>query len=336
MINPKVDNYTNESIIIWRVLSCIGVLMVHLGWKMSLEGNLRAFTDFGQYGVYLFFIISGYLSCFSRELQEGNVLRYWYKRVIRILPLYYFVIIVYYIAETYIYQTVPVDSTGLGWSRYFFLLSGFVKSDTKFWYNIGFTWTIPVFLSFYLLVPLKQRLIKNYWQSWMVIAFFVVLSYVIKLYGSGNLSACTYLYFFDYGIMFYYCGKENKERETIFLISVILIGFLVFLNPINVNIDYYANIYALIIVLLLISTQQLKVHNRIIKEIIVVLDQYSYTIYLVQGIVFEEMISKHVYPPRRVLLTGIIGTVILSYIVYNLYEKPIHKALAKLEVGKSR
>lgn len=76
-INEKIrlaDVGPNDSIRIWRILSCVGVLVVHLGWKMRLEGNVRAFTDFGQYGVYLFFIISGYLACFSRNYAKET---YW-------------------------------------------------------------------------------------------------------------------------------------------------------------------------------------------------------------------------------------------------------------------
>lgn len=197
MIKADADIERNESIKIWRVLSCVGVLTVHLGWKMRLDGNIRAFTDFGQYGVYLFFIISGYLACFSQELQKGDVLAYWYKRAIRLLPLYYFVIIIYFIAETYIFKTVPVDDTGLRWLRYFLLLFGFIKSDVKFWKNIGFTWTIPVFLFFYLLAPLCLRVTKNFRQSWLVIAFCAMVSYVIKFQGGGisrPVPTCTFLY----------------------------------------------------------------------------------------------------------------------------------------------
>lgn len=199
MTKVDADINRNESIKIWRVLSCIGVLIVHLGWKMRLEGNMRALTDFGQYGVYLFFIISGYLSCFSQELQKGDVLVYWYKRVVRLLPLYYFVIVIYFIAETYIFKTVPVDSTGLGWLRYFLLLFGFVKSDVKFWHNIGFTWTIPVFLIFYLLAPLKLKIIKSFWQSWPAIAFLAIISHAIKIQGGGILPLAPIYIFLHMG-----------------------------------------------------------------------------------------------------------------------------------------
>lgn len=136
--------------------------------------------------------------------------------------------------------------------------------------------------------------------------------------------------------MFYYCEKEKKERETIFIVSVLLIGFLVFLNPVNVIIDYYANIYALIMILLLISTQGIKISNEKLQQVIDKLDKYSYTMYLVQGVVFEEIISKYGLSTRKIFLVGVFGTGLLTYTVYNFYEKPVHNMLKKLRTRKSK
>ena len=49
------------SLKLFRVMSCIGVVLVHYGQRASLNGIFRTITDFGAYGVYMFFIISGFL-----------------------------------------------------------------------------------------------------------------------------------------------------------------------------------------------------------------------------------------------------------------------------------
>lgn len=55
----------NKGIQVLRVLACVGVFAVHFGQRMQLDGIVRNITDFGSQGVRLFFIISGYLACFS-------------------------------------------------------------------------------------------------------------------------------------------------------------------------------------------------------------------------------------------------------------------------------
>lgn len=160
------------------------------------------------------------------------------------------------------------------------------------------------------------------------IPFCSVLCYKSRVCdGGGNLSACTYVQFFAYGIMLYYCEKEKKAKETVFVVSVLLIGLLVFINPVNTIIDFYANIYAAIMILLLVATQDIKVTNEKVRRMVERLDRYSYTIYLGQGVIFEEIINKHNYSRTKIFLIGILGTGIFAYVVYNLYERPVYKAL---------
>lgn len=322
----------NESLKMWRAVLCIAVLLVHLGLRISEEDKLLTFTDFGKDGVYailyMLFIISGYLACCSKELRQGNTLIYWYKRATRILPLYYFVIVFYYITETYIFKTAPTDIDGLGWKRYFLLIFGFIRSDERFWNNIGFTWTIPVFLIFYLIAPIVVKFVKNYRQSWVAVILFTGISCLIDKYGAGNFHACAYLHYFMGGVMFYYCEKEKKEEETIFIISVLLIGFMALFTPERVGIDYYGSIFALITILLLISTRKLKIRNRYLQKIVDELDKYSFTIYLAQGMVIEEILRKCRPLPSWIdFVIGFISTGIVAFIIYNFFENPIHNAL---------
>lgn len=330
--------HRNESLKMWRAVLCVAVLLVHLGQRISEEDKLLTFTDFGKDGVYaivyMLFIISGYLACCSKELQQGNTLIYWYKRAVRILPLYYFVIVFYYITETHIFKTVLPDVDGLGWKRYFFLIFGFIRSDKRFWKNIGFTWTIPVFLFFYLIAPLVVKFIKNYWQSWSAIVLFTVISCMINKFGAGNFQACAYLHYFMGGVMFYYCEKEEKEEVTIFILSALLIGFMALFTPERVKIDYYGSIFALITILLLISTRKMNIRNRCLQKIVNELDKYSFTIYLAQGMVIEEILRKcRPFPSWIDFAIGFIGTGIVAFVIYNFFEKPIHNALLSVLNG---
>ena len=68
------------------------VFIVHFGQRIELTGTIRNLTDFGAFGVQLFFIISGYLACSSLCNRTVNIKKYYLKRLIRIAPLYYFVV----------------------------------------------------------------------------------------------------------------------------------------------------------------------------------------------------------------------------------------------------
>ena len=112
---------------ICRVAACLLVFVVHAGQYMNLGGIARRITDFGQFGVHLFFIISGYLAIMS--LASGRVtsiLNYYKKRCLRLLPLYYLIILIFLIVDEFLLKSVPPDELGLGWFRYIFLLNGFV------------------------------------------------------------------------------------------------------------------------------------------------------------------------------------------------------------------
>ena len=45
----------NTAIQLLRIIACILVFLVHFGQRLELKGEIRQFTNFGEYGVHLFF-----------------------------------------------------------------------------------------------------------------------------------------------------------------------------------------------------------------------------------------------------------------------------------------
>ncbi|MBQ9375118.1 MAG: acyltransferase [Ruminococcus sp.] len=159
MTNEK-QKLTDRGIQILRIIACLAVFFCHFGQRLKLgrfSANLLNFSQLGRYGVELFFVVSGYLVCFSL-LNGKSAIQFYKKRIIRILPLYYFSILVFFITESFVFRDVPKDDMHLGWLRYIFCLNGIVPSEGYFWSNIGITWTIPVFLMFYILAPFFIRI----------------------------------------------------------------------------------------------------------------------------------------------------------------------------------
>lgn len=161
----SVNKSQMDNICILRVISCIGVLICHLCQRMEVSDIFFQYTQFGQYGIYAFFVISGFLLANSFEKYgKESVVAFIIKRVIRVLALYYAVIIWFFITDTYIFHFSVPDETGWGWKRYFLFLNGFISPGSDqygYWSNLGASWTIPVFVIAYVSIPIYLGLINK-------------------------------------------------------------------------------------------------------------------------------------------------------------------------------
>lgn len=310
-----------ENIQLWRVFSCILVFTVHLGQRLALEGNVRKLTDFGEYGVYFFFIISGFLIANSYYLYGNkNIKLFIFKRVIKILPLYYSVILYYFLVHHFIFCDVPEDKTGLGWFRYLFILNSIIPcTKTYFWDNLGITWTIPYFVFAYITIPFILKFIKTYKTSIILFSFSLfIANYFIQ--PEGWFSLLRGIPYFIEGIIIYYCIKEGRQ-----IITSTILAFLIIFHITLGRIDTY--LYSYIFMLLILITENLCFTSNIIKKILKKSDQYSYTFYLVHGIVFIHILDRHDWGRFTEALIGIIGTLILTLIVNNFIEKPLQRLI---------
>ena len=86
---------------------------------MGATGKAAWLANQGAAGVYLFFVLSGYLACCDRKLPTAGkkeLLTYYKKRLVRILPLYYGVILYNILlhADFKGYSGRPAACTGFG------------------------------------------------------------------------------------------------------------------------------------------------------------------------------------------------------------------------------
>lgn len=320
-----------------RVIACIGVFLCHLGSQMGVEGTLEKIMDFGARGVYLFFILSGYFGFCSRELENEDkkkgCLCYFIKRAFKILPLYYVLILYNLVLYEFILKSVPIDSSGIGWPRYFLLISTWIPADKNFWVNLCSTWTVGIFVLFYLFVPLLKRYVVSLkgaavlWGGLYLLSYFCLgkVDYGMPVF---------YLHYFVLGMMFYFANKEGKERELV-------IGCIAFaLGSIAINRTLTHNACSMLFLILIIMAKEIRIENERLQRIVNMMDSYSYTIYLTHAVVMDgiEMI-KNRYPvsPNMVLLIGIGCTVSGCFIARHLVEIPMErlgkKCLLRIKKG---
>ena len=320
----------NISIQLLRIIACTGVFCVHFGQRVELEGIVRTFFDSCKYCVQLFFIISGLLAAKGLN-NKHSVIFYYKKRIISILPLYYLVILWYFITENILnifFHQIPPDILGLRWFRYIFILNGFIGSDTFFWSNIGGTWTIPVFAFFYLIAPLIMMFVISWKKAfWTMISAFVLTKILVQIY------YCTIfdnIYYFFIGIFIYYCHKEKK----LMLCSV---GFLILtLSTVILGNAWYPGFFALLTCICLQGNIQLSASTQ---KVVCYLDEHSYTLYLVHGAVFYSIIDRIGYgrlgvPKSIIGIAAITLSLAGTVIVHKWIEKPTQNLLKEKMLHK--
>lgn len=310
------------------MIACLMVFTVHFSQRMHFEGIAAILAGGGKYGVYLFFIISGFLianSCENYGRQHtGN---YIVNRMIKILPLYYCVIAYYFVVHIFILRDIPEDPAGLGWLRYLFILNGIVpNTGTYFWDNLGITWTIPYFVWAYLCLPLVLKVVKNYFSS--VAALFVTLIGMRYLYRLGGYFDILYnaVYFIE-GVVIFYCFKERKQLVTV--IGVVLLAVFYAMEGAEPKM-----LWAYAFMLLIIATEKMHSEKMWVKKVLELSDRYSYTMYLAHGVIFIHLLDRYSFRMLRPWV-AILGTAVLTVFAHDFVEAPIQEWLAQY-VGARR
>lgn len=304
-----------------RALSCIMVVGVHLGQRFAFPGALGRFFEKGSTGVSFFFILSGYLGYMSMDRIFGKdgvtfkgTLRFWIKRAVRILPLYYLMILFYFIFYLAV-SGIPQDETGLYWIRYIFMINLWIPSGDVFWTNLGAVWSISAFMVFYLIAPLLYLFVRKYWVAWIgVVGFYGVFKLTDNL-GTGRIPV-RYMFYFLLGILAFLAVKEEKELMLSAILGfVILFCFLAGGGTALIT-PFLAVLY---IIACRGKKHTLSVNGPVIG-IVSFISMISYSIYLVHAGVLAVLDHIGIRNGFVYIALFTVLTLVLAFITYNLIE----------------
>lgn len=361
MEKGKLMPQRNVSIQIVRIVACLLVFVLHFGQiagaghlqGVGFEGIVKNFVYFGAYGVHVFLIISGYLCTKTFYKRDSvNIGQYYIKRAISILTLYYLVIAFYFITDNILHYVVenvlnmnlnnkiiPHDDVGLGWSGYLFLLNTFVPYPPRndFWQNVGFTWSICVFVYFYLIAPFLLKLVKGTYSALILwLSILIGCEIILPHYSCLMLRHINYFFL---GVFIFVAIKEKRETFAGVILSFLAILSVLYKDSLFIttackqfeNPYAFACVFGIILLFLLGEGKEFYVPPRI-QSVIDGLDAYSYTFYLGHGLVFHtvlERIRLAQFPLWITLSIAIILTPVVTFILGRYIEKPIQKYLTK-------
>lgn len=216
-----------------RVIAVCMILVVHFGQSLPMPQILHTTIVWCQHGVQLFFLISGFLIFKSLD-RNSNIKIFYKKRLLRIIPSYWVIIVLNIFIFGIVLKTMPQDEFHIGWLRYFLFLQTFIPtSNVDAWNNLSALWTMSAFGFFYLLAPFFHKIMDTYKKACaMVLASIGIGTIFTHImcqlaeksqyaesinYLSGK-SPIAVMYVFLIGGLIYLNGKDNRGGYSSFFL----------------------------------------------------------------------------------------------------------------------
>ncbi|MDA8045978.1 MAG: acyltransferase [Actinomycetota bacterium] len=181
---------------ILRGVAASAVVVEHT-WALTTMSRFWGYhlvEGLGEWGVALFFLISGYIlsDYFWRPRQQRSVLTFWTRRLFRIAPAYYvnvgllFLFFASYnlVESAYGLRQVLASATFTDW-----MFPNYASS-----LNVnGALWTLTIEMTLYLVLPLMAPPMRQH--KWLTFAVIFGTGMLFRAYVTWHGSALVHLYF---------------------------------------------------------------------------------------------------------------------------------------------
>lgn len=194
----------------------IWVMLFHFRANMFIA-PLDSFSSIGYGGVDIFLFLSGFGLFYGFE-KNKSLKQFYYKRFIRIYPLYLFIVILSSIlAGEYDLMKILIKCIGVGYYLPFIP-------------NAYYEWYVPTIVLFYLLFPILYRLlnrnVKKYGCAFICVGLILTAILIVLQKGTVILTTSR-IPVFILGCMFGYFYNKNITINKTFVLSAISLVFMV-------------------------------------------------------------------------------------------------------------
>lgn len=320
-------------------LRALAALMVFAG-HASKDGLLPEFLgiSYSMQGVFLFFVLSGYLLgqlYLNREFNTTSLKNYLSARAGRVFPLYLLIVIAAFIISNFIYNDFHYDFRD---PVKFLLAIFFINTPHELW-------TVPIEVQFYACFILfwffysKEK--KNLFIL-IALPFLILLPSIIflKLYHRIPHVMPTYSLFFFTGVLFSILKSKGKleiiKNKIPSLFSwLILLLFILNLSGIRKLMgvtDTHAshNIYSLVILAIFFVMVISKPDDFILLRLkpVIFIGEISYGFYLIHRPIMKIFLIND-WPSSVIILSSFAATILISYILFKTLEVPSRKFITR-------
>ena len=292
-----------------RGIAALGVVLYHYSGLLlpTLNPNyLTSILAYGEYGVQIFFVISGFIIPFSMKKSNYSLSDFWknlLRRYIRLAPPAYvamlFSILIYFSAILVLKR--PIDGIswpGFNWKAIIGNLSFTAPLIKSSWFNPVF-WTLAIEFQFYIVIGLLLPLILN--KKYLAT---ILICIPILLIGNNRPESIDWFGWFFGHASFFFLGILLFLKKESILKGIPFILLSVF----TILICYYQNslpkfIFGMSAFLIILS------NITISFKAASYLGGISYSLYITHwpfGIIIESITKRivplHVYPLGKILL----------------------------------
>lgn len=332
----------------------LAVLIVLLSHTSGRDQQLLPFLDFkgiGHTGVYLFFVLSGYLLTNNllheyEAHQKVSLSRYFVRRFFRIAPLYYVVL-------SYVFMTQVIN--GNLKHQYLHIQDGFTgyMKHLIFYKGDSVFWTIPTEVFFYLLIPASFIMYIKYQFRWLLIlsltaVFFSMWTLVsianiyedipnpkivdikhgsqfLEVFIVGSLFAFLSRHASLYKWITSYSGRfvTSMSLAILMLLTILLVSkkFFYFEMP-YYEFRWFSMLYAIIFGMTVIACQEKGGLNKFFtNKLLVTTGVLGFSIYLIHFEVIRIVNVLNVISPFK-LAISLPLIYLVAYLTYKIIEKP--------------
>ncbi len=341
------------------VLSHITVYLNRFNLNPHLIGSLPNGNpkglDLSDYGVTIFFALSGFLITYlllaENQQQTISVKNFYIRRILRIWPLYY----TYLVIALIVSKVAQVPHESISDLFYFFFGPNVPKSFQLRSDLLGHYWSLGVEEQFYLFWPLfVRRFHKNLlWATGVIFSVFVMLKVLAYISYSGSVfHTAMYVNRFDCMLLGAMGAQLYFQNHTLFvrfsthrLVQATGWG-IVALSAVNwfhvaniVNHEIMAVVTVALIMGQIKSTGLLHLNTRAFDF----LGKISYGIYVIHplvifglGWVFARLITQDAWYNYVLVYCTSVGTTIwVAHLSYQYLEKPFLKLKMRYTQVKS-
>lgn len=332
-----------------RAIAAFWVLFTHVLQRLQIQPF--GYTFSGQWGVDIFFILSGFI-IFQTTKDGSNWGRFAKKRICRIFPLYISCLAVYFI---FFHYTEGLKLTMIEWIQNILM----IPFDDAIGYHslvVGQAWSTCYELYFYallcILLFLKKR--KNNLLP-MLIALMIsgfILTRFDTITNSGfgrymtSLIGKRHIVMFCVGIMLSLLYQNNappqflqKYREVLLGREVAQLSSKPFVF-ISISLLYlvcllsrYNFISSLILSSLVFSLYlfggSLCIRTGLLNKIMIYLGDISFSVYLVHSLIIRGCIAMGCNDVEILLSVTLLATTLVSSITYYIIEQPFIRLAKK-------
>lgn len=351
-----------------RALAAISVVIGHINNRLPLYGLTKGITfNVADYAVTVFFTLSGFLITYLLLLEKSetgtiDIKKFYYRRILRIWPLYFFYLLLTFLIIGFdqlqwpiLFFIFMIPNLGKSVGQYIpFHIAKFPGHN----FLVGHYWSLGVEEQFYAFWP---WIVKNSKHLLVILILFPLLYIVLKIILNITDAPKSILVFVNYtrfGCMFigalgaylYYHHKNilikyfhNRFLEFTAIIFFILVTFNLFhiASPIDHEIT---SVFTLIIIINQISNPKklLSLENKSFNF----LGKISYGLYVWNPLiiyllsrVFQNYLSDMriniIVLLLSVFLINIFVIILVSYLSYEYFERKFLKMKKNYMIIKS-